>query len=95
MNRNVMPDVRPISDLRQSMTEILDSIDNEKRPVILTKHGRGRYIMLNLDDYNAEFGMETLRREVMSGVEAARAGDVSDFRAFAAELKEDLKHGRV
>lgn len=95
MNHNIMPDVRPISDLRQCMTEILDSIDREKRPVILTKHGRGRYIMLNLDDYNAESSMDALRREVMAGIEAAKAGDVSDFRGFAAELKEDLKHGRL
>lgn len=95
MDRYVMPDVRPISDLRQSMTEILDSIDIEKRPVILTKHGRGRYIMLSLDDYNAESGLEALRREVMAGVAAARAGDASGFRVFAAELKEDMKHGRL
>jgi len=45
MNTAALPDVRPVSDLRQNMAEIMESIDTEKRPVILTKHGRGKYVL--------------------------------------------------
>ena len=50
MRINTFPDVRPISDLRQNITAIMNSIDTEKRPVILTKHGYGKYVLLDLED---------------------------------------------
>ena len=52
MNKVSLLDVRPVSDLRQNMAEIMESIDNEKRPVILTKHGRGKYVLLSIENYN-------------------------------------------
>jgi len=95
MSRGILPDVRPVSDLRQNMAGIMESIDTERRPVILTKHGRGKYILLSIEEYNRLTAIDELYKAIDKGVEDIEAGRVSDFREFAQQLREDLEHGQV
>ena len=95
MNRGRLPNVRPISDLRQNMAEIMESIDTEKCPVILTKHGRGKYILLSIEEYNRISAIDELYRAIDDGIADIDAGRVSDFREFAKQLREDIKNGRI
>ena len=95
MRTNTLPDVRPVSDLRQNMAEVMDSIDTEKRPVILTKHGRGKYVLLSIDDYNRITALNVLYEAIDEGIADIEAGRVSDFREFARQLREDMKNGKV
>ena len=93
MRTSILPDVRPVSDLRQNMAEIMESIDTENRPVILTKHGRGRYVLLSIEDYNAITATNALYEAIYEGIADIEAGRVSDFREFARQLWEDMKNG--
>jgi len=95
LKTNTLPDVRPVSDLRQNMAEIMESIDTENRPVILTKHGRGRYILLSIEDYNKITALNVLYEAIDEGIADIEAGRVSDFREFARQLREDIKRGRM
>ena len=95
MTMGMLPDVRPVSDLRQNMAEIMESIDTEKRPVILTKHGRGKYILLSIKEYNRLIAVEELYQAIDEGIADIEAGRVSDFTEFAKQLREDIKNGRV
>ena len=90
-----LPDVRPVSDLRQNMSEIMESIDAEKRPVILTKHGRGKYVLLSIEDYNRIMAVEELYKAIDDGIADIEAGHISAFREFAEQLRRDLKNGRI
>jgi len=90
-----MPDVRPVSDLRQNMTGIMESIDAENRPVILTKHGRGRYVLLSIEDYNRITALDLLYEAIDGGLADIKAGRISDFRNFTWQLQEDPKNGRA
>ena len=95
MRTRTLPDVRPVSDLRQNMAEVMKSIDSEKRPVILTKHGRGRYILLSIEDYNKLTSLNLLYEAIDEGIADIEAGRVSDFREFAQQLREKQKSGSV
>ena len=92
---NTIPDVRPVSDLRQNMAEVMESIDTEKRPVILTKHGRGRYILLSIEEYNKITALNMLYGAIDEGIADIEAGRVSDFREFARQLREEMKNGSI
>ncbi|MCL2662270.1 MAG: type II toxin-antitoxin system Phd/YefM family antitoxin [Oscillospiraceae bacterium] len=87
MRTSTLPDVRPVSDLRQNMAEVMKSIDTENRPVILTKHGRGRYILLSIEDYNRITALNALYEVIDEGIADIEAGRASDFRGFAQELR--------
>lgn len=47
-----MPNIKPISDLR-NYTEVLRDVAVGE-PVFLTKNGRGRYVVLDIEDYERE-----------------------------------------
>ena len=95
MNTAIVPDVRPVSDLRQNMAEITESIDTDKRPVILTKHGRGKYILLSIEEYNRIVAISELHKAIDDGIADIEAGRASDFREFAKQLREEMGNGRV
>ncbi|MBQ2664494.1 MAG: type II toxin-antitoxin system Phd/YefM family antitoxin [Clostridia bacterium] len=44
-----MPNIKPVSDLR-NYNEVLKDI-TAGDPVYLTKNGRGRYVIMDMDDY--------------------------------------------
>ena len=44
-----MPNIKPVSDLR-NYSEVLKGIRSGS-PVYLTKNGRGRYVILDIEDY--------------------------------------------
>jgi len=77
------------------MAEIMESIDTENRPVILTKHGRGRYILLSIEDYNRITSLSALYEAIDEGIADIEAGRVSDFREFTRQLREETKNGSI
>ena len=95
MKEGVLPDVRPVSDLRQNMAEIMESIDTDKRPVILTKHGRGKYILLGIDEYNRMSVISELHAAIDAGISDIDAGRVSAFNEFAHQFREEMRSGRI
>ena len=44
-----MPNIKPVSDLR-NYTEVLNDISADN-PVYLTKNGRGKYVIMDIDYY--------------------------------------------
>jgi prevent-host-death family protein len=95
LRTNTLPDVRPVSDLRQNMAEIMESIDTDKRPVILTKHGRGKYILLSIEDYNRLTAINLLYNAIDEGIADVEAGHVSNFHEFASQLRKEMENGKV
>ncbi|MCL2200451.1 MAG: prevent-host-death protein [Oscillospiraceae bacterium] len=60
-----MPNIKPVSDLR-NYNEVLKDI-SVGEPVFLTKNGRGRYAILDLDDYEKTYATLQLLTELQSG----------------------------
>jgi prevent-host-death family protein len=48
-----MPQIRPISDLRNRFTEISRIVHEDKEPVFLTKNGYGDMVVMSIEDYEA------------------------------------------
>jgi len=47
-----MPNIKPVSDLR-NYTEVLKDV-TEDDPLFLTKNGRGRYVIIDIVDYEKQ-----------------------------------------
>lgn len=60
-----MPNIKPISDLR-NYSEVLHDVA-EGTPVFLTKNGRGRYAILDIQDYEKTQAALRLMGELMKG----------------------------
>ena len=46
-----MPDIRPVSDLRNHFTEITKDVQASKEPVFLTKNGVGSIVVMSMECY--------------------------------------------
>ena len=81
-----MPAILPVSSLR-SYTEVLDDVA-PGAPVFLTKNGYGRYVILDMDDYDRLAAEDKLFAELEAGRKSGEEeGWVSaaDVRARFAE----------
>lgn len=65
-----MPSIKPISDLR-NYNEVLRDVENGE-PVFLTKNGRGRYVILDIDEFEKIKAELKLMSELEKGERSAR-----------------------
>ncbi|NBI08681.1 type II toxin-antitoxin system Phd/YefM family antitoxin [Colidextribacter sp. OB.20] len=60
-----MPNIKPVSDLR-NYSEVLQDVA-EGSPVFLTKNGRGKYAILDMQDYEKTLATIRLMNELEKG----------------------------
>jgi len=46
-----VPNIRPVSDLRNHFTEITQEVQTSKEPVFLTKNGVGSIVVMSMESY--------------------------------------------
>lgn len=81
-----MPNIRPISDLR-NYTDVLRDI-SEGAPVFLTKNGRGKYAIVDFQDYEKTQATLRLMNELAKG---RRSGETEGWLT----LEEVMAHFRA
>ena len=79
-----MPNIKPISDLR-NYTEVLHDVAVGE-PVFLTKNGRGRYALLDIRDYEKMQATIRLMNEMAKG---RRSGETEGWLTLE-EVEEHL-----
>ena len=65
-----MPNIRPVSDLR-NYAEVLKEISFEE-PVFLTKNGRGRYAIVDMEEYEKTKAIIKLMSKLAEGEKSAK-----------------------
>ncbi|MNC70378.1 type II toxin-antitoxin system [compost metagenome] len=65
-----MPNIKPVSDLR-NYNEVLRDIA-EDEPVFLTKNGRGRYVLLDIKEYEKLKASLNLMSQLAEGEQTAK-----------------------
>lgn len=84
-----MPSIKPVSDLR-NYTEVLRDVDGGE-PVFLTKNGRGRYVILDIEEYEKIRATLKLMNELEKGERSARENGWIDFSKIEKEFANDIK----
>lgn len=79
-----MPNIKPISDLR-NYSDALNDV-NAGVPVFLTKNGRGRYAIMDIDDYEKMQASLRLLSELNKG---RRSGEENGWLTFE-EMKSQF-----
>lgn len=81
-----MPTIMPVTDLR-NYGEVLRKVEPGK-PVFLTRNGRGRYAVVDIDDWDRIEASRALVAELDRGRVSASKGTriLSEARAHLSEL---------
>lgn len=68
-----MPNIKPISDLR-NYNEVLRDCQNGE-PVFLTKNGRGKYVIIDMEEYERQQTILKLLSKLNEAEDAIKTGD--------------------
>lgn len=47
----MLPDIVPVTEVKRNAARVLDQLRKEKRPVLITEHGRAAAILLDIGSY--------------------------------------------
>lgn len=86
-----MPNIKPISDLR-NYSEVLRDV-SAGAPVFLTKNGRGKYAIVDMQDYEKTQAALRLMNELAKGRKSGEQGgwlSPEDMRAHFRAKTDDV-----
>ncbi|MCM1091739.1 MAG: type II toxin-antitoxin system prevent-host-death family antitoxin [Muribaculum sp.] len=90
-----MPNILPVSDLR-NYNEVLKSC-HVGEPVFLTKNGRGRFVVMDIEDYERDKAEKKLMEKLQEAEEAVKDGkgwlSLEELKAIFGDYTRDLSRG--
>jgi len=90
-----MPNIRPISDLRNNSNEISEFCRTSREPVFITKNGVGDMVVMSIEMYERQHAQLDLYSKLAEvDAEIAAGVDGADFFEFAKKVRADA-HGRI
>jgi prevent-host-death family protein len=93
--RGNMPNIRPISDLRNSANDISDFCRQTGEPVYITRNGTGDMVVLNMQEFERREALIDLYAKLaVAEEEIANGAEGEDFMTVAKQLREHV-HGAV
>ena len=86
-----MPNIRPISDLRNNSNEISEFCRTAREPVFITKNGVGDMVVMSIEMYEQQQSQLDLYAKLAeSEAEVAAGSDGVEFFEFAKKLRDDI-----
>lgn len=82
-----MPQIRPITDLRNT-TEISDACHARREPVFITKNGYGDLVVMSIETYEEMLETQATDKAIAEAeAEYAATGQLHDVRTALSSLK--------
>ncbi len=92
---NVQDDIRPLSEFRTHMAELVEHTKKTGRPLILTQRGRSVAVVMSPRDYEALTYREEFIEAVQEGLAEADAGKLIPHEQVVSELRSKAKAYRA
>ena len=90
-----MPNIRPISDLRNNTNEISEFCHNSREPIFITKNGLGDMVVMSIETYERQQSLINLYAKLAEAEEEiANGAEGEDFFEVARQLRNSV-HGQV
>ena len=90
-----MPNIRPISDLRNNANEISDFCRQTREPVYITRNGSGDMVVLSIEEYERQRALIDLYGKLaVAEQEIASGAQGEDFLTLARQLRGSV-HGTL
>ena len=80
-----VPDIIPVTDLRQDAAAALKRVRTSKQPLVITQRGRAAAIMLSVEEYERSEHEKQILRLLARGEKEIAAGKGYDLESVLAE----------
>jgi prevent-host-death family protein len=91
MNVNLTEDVKPISYIKANAAQMLDYINQQKNPVIVTQHGEAKGVFLDIESYQDMINALSLMKLLQFSEKSIREGKVYDSDKVFLELRKKIR----
>jgi prevent-host-death family protein len=83
-------DVLPVTEFRANTSAMLTRMHTSKRPVILTQHGRGAAVVMDVDVYERMLDQIELLQDIATAEAQIARGEGIPHEQAVAQLRERL-----
>jgi len=80
-----MPNIVPISDLRQGAAALLKKVKDSREPIVVTQRGRAAAVLLSVDEYERGEQEKEILKMLVQGEKEIAAGVGHDLDEILAE----------
>ncbi|SPE31190.1 Prevent-host-death family protein [Acidobacteriia bacterium SbA2] len=88
-----VPDIIPITDLRQDAAAALERVKSSRQPVVITQRGRAAAVLLSLEAYERSEQERQILHLLARGEQEIKAGTGFDLDEVLAEADDLLAGG--
>ena len=78
--------IRPLTDFRNNMKEYIGELKKNKKPIILTQHGKGTAVLLDAEKYQELQDQIDFMRKVALGLDDIKNNRVHPFSEVVSEI---------
>lgn len=86
-----MPQIRPITDLRNT-NEISELCHSKDEPIFITKNGYGDLVIMSIETYEREMTLAEVYKKIAVAEKQVQDGELLDGQEVLVKLRR--KHGR-
>ena len=86
-----IPEIVPITDLRQDSSAVLKRVRASRQPLIITQRGRAAAVMLSVEEYERGENERQILLLLARGEKEISAGEAQDLEDVLAEADRLLK----
>ena len=83
-------DIRPLSEFRAGVAGFVRRVSETRRPLLLTQHGRGVAVLVDVREFEAMRERLALLEDVNAAEADVAAGRLTDQGEARARIREDL-----
>jgi len=84
-------DIRTVTEMKTRAAQLLDQVNEEKRPVIITQEGKPRAVMMDVESYEELRNAIGILKLVAQGEEDFRQGRWTEHDVLFDRLEKRLK----
>ena len=88
-----VPNIIPVTDLRQDAANVLRRVRSSRQPVIITQRGRAAAVMMSTEEYERSERDKELLHLLARGEKDISDGKTEDMESVLAEARALLNEG--
>ena len=84
-------DIRPMSEFRSGVASFVKQVHDTKRPLIITQHGKGVGVLLDVGEFEAMQEKIELLEDIQTSISQLEAGNGVSHREARQEVLQRLE----
>ncbi len=88
---NKIPEIVPVTDLRQDAAAVLKKLRDSRDPMIITQRGRAAAVLISIEEYERESSERQILHLLAKGEKEVTLGEGYDLDSVLAEADAVLK----